>query len=232
MPLPDLPQTEIAIVELTNAFRAGQKLGAVTVNAKLTTAARAYAKYLADSGKFAHEADGRQPWDRTKAAGYSHCVVAENLASHLDSRGFETRALATAAMEGWKNSPGHRANLVLPAVTEIGVGVVQASGPHPKFLSVQLFGRPDSFKFSFKVDNRSAASVSYTVGGRDFSVEAHARITHTTCAPDEIAFKRAGNFFSGKSLAGRFTASDGAVYTLKSDAQGAVTVDAAAGKRR
>ena len=59
--LPDLPQTEIAIVEMTNAFRKDNKLGALKPNAALTAAARAFADYLGRSGKFAHEADGRRP---------------------------------------------------------------------------------------------------------------------------------------------------------------------------
>ena len=59
--LPDLPQTEIAIVEMTNAFRKESRLGEVKPNAALTAAARAFAEYLAKTGKFAHEADGHQP---------------------------------------------------------------------------------------------------------------------------------------------------------------------------
>ena len=141
--LPDLPQTEIAIVEMTNAFRKESRLGEVKPNAALTAAARAFAEYLAKTGKFAHEADGRQPAQRAEAAGYRYCLVAENLAMNLDSRGFETRALARAAVEGWKNSPGHRANMLQPTVTEIGVAVARAPDKDPKFISVQLFGRPE-----------------------------------------------------------------------------------------
>ena len=98
--LPDLPQTEIAIVEMTNAFRKESRLGEVKPNAALTAAARAFAEYLAKTGKFAHEADGRQPAQRAEASGYRYCLVAENLAMNLDSRGFETRALARAGRRG------------------------------------------------------------------------------------------------------------------------------------
>ena len=87
--LPDLPQTEIAIVEMTNAFRKASTLQEVKPNAVLAAAARAFAEYLARTGKFAHEADGREPQERTQAQGYRHCLVAENLAWNLDSRGFE-----------------------------------------------------------------------------------------------------------------------------------------------
>ena len=141
--LPDLPQTEIAIVEMTNAFRKENKLGALAPNKALAAAARAFADYLAKSGKFAHEADGRKPAARAEAQGYRYCTVAENLALNLDSRGFETRQLARNAVEGWKASPGHRANMLAPHVTEIGVAVVRAPDPDPKFISVQLFGRPE-----------------------------------------------------------------------------------------
>ena len=98
--LPDLPQTETAIIEMTNAFRAEGQLGTLEPNAALTAAARAFATYLAGSGKFSHEADGREPHDRAAVQGYRYCLVAENLASHLDSRGFEARALAREVVEG------------------------------------------------------------------------------------------------------------------------------------
>ena len=140
--LPDLPQTEIAILEMTNAFRTESKLGAVKPNAALTAAARAFAEYLARTGQFAHEADGRQPAQRAEASGYRYCLISENLAMNLDSRGFEARALAREAVEGWKNSPGHRANMLRPTVTEIGVAVARAPDRDPKFISVQVFGRP------------------------------------------------------------------------------------------
>ena len=153
--LPDLPQTEIAIVEMTNAFRQEGRLGQVKPNAVLTAAARAFADYLAKSGKFAHEADGRKPAERAEAQGYRYCLVAENLAMNLDSRGFETKALARQAVDGWKNSPGHRANLLQPIVTEIGVAVVRAPDRDPKFISVQLFGRPASLKVEFRIENKA-----------------------------------------------------------------------------
>ena len=54
----------------------------------------------AKTGKFAHEADGREPSERAEAQGYRYCLVAENLALNLDSRGFETRQLAGDAVEG------------------------------------------------------------------------------------------------------------------------------------
>jgi len=123
--LPDLPQTEVAIVELTNAFRKAGALQQVKPNPALAAAARAFAEYLARTGKFAHEADGRKPEDRAQAQGYRYCLVAENLAWNLNSRGFESAQLAREVVEGWKASPGHRENLLLRGATDIGVAVVR-----------------------------------------------------------------------------------------------------------
>jgi hypothetical protein len=226
--LPDLPRTEAAIIEQTNAFRRSEKLSPVKINSELTAAARLYADYLARSGKFAHEADGRQPADRVKAAGYKFCLVAENLAMHLDSRGFTTEGLATKAVEGWKASTGHRKNLVAPNVTETGVGVVQAKDQHPKFLSVQLFARPERLKMQFRIENRATTAVSYQAWGRSHSVEPRVTITHTTCEPTEIAFERAGNFLTGVKLGARFEARDRTVYSVIEAADGKVRVDISA----
>jgi len=135
-------------------------------NPRLDQAARSFAAYLARSGKFSHTADGRQPADRIKAAGYRYCQVAENLALNVDTRGFRTPQLAETVVTGWKNSPGHRRNMLMKSMTEIGVAVVRATPEH-RYLSVQLFGRPDSLKFKFQVRNNSRVNVTYTSFNRD-----------------------------------------------------------------
>ena len=66
--------------------------------------AAGFAHYLAKTGKFAHEADGREPSDRAAEQGYRYCLLAENLALNLDSRGFESRKLAGDVLKGWKES--------------------------------------------------------------------------------------------------------------------------------
>jgi hypothetical protein len=186
--LPDLPLTEIAIVEMTNAFRQQNRLGTLKLNKALTAAARAFADYLGRSGKFSHEADGRPPAQRAEAQGYRHCLVAENLASNLDSRGFETRKLARDVVEGWKNSPGHRANMLLPHATEIGIAVVRAPDRDPKFISVQLLGRPESLSIEFSITNRTGTEVGYRVGEEVATLAVRTTVTHTRCDPDKLLF--------------------------------------------
>ena len=153
--LPDLPQTEIAIVEMTNAFRKESRLGEVKPNAALTAAARAFADTWPRPASSRTRPMAASPPSAPRPQGYRYCLVAENLAMNLDSRGFETRALARDAVEGWKNSPGHRANMLQPTVTEIGVAVARAPDRDPKFISVQLFGRPEALKVQFRIENRA-----------------------------------------------------------------------------
>ena len=118
-----------------------------------------------------------------RAQGYRYCLVAENLAMNLDSRGFETRVLARDAVEGWKNSPGHRANMLQPTVTEIGVAVARAPDRDPKFISVQLFGRPEALKVEFRIENRAGQEVRYVLGEETHTLPARAIVTHTRLQP-------------------------------------------------
>lgn len=207
--LPDLPQTEIAIVEMTNAFRRANALQTVKPNAALTAAARAFAGYLAKSGKFAHEADGREPAERAQAAGYSYCQIAENLAWNLNSRGFETRALARQVVDGWKESPSHRANLLQAAVTEIGVAVVAAPAKDPKFISVQLFGRPEALKVTFTIQNLAGKAAYYKLGGDSDRIAPRETLTLSECTPRQLSFDR------GTEAPARFLPGNGDRFVIR-----------------
>ena len=188
--IPDLPQTEAAIIALTNSFRRSERLGEVTPSKVLTAAAHAFAAYLAKSGSFAHEADGRTPAARATAAGYRYCAIAENLALDMDSRGFSTGRLAAEAMAGWRNSPPHRKNLLAPDVTEIGVGIAKAADKE-KYLSVQLLGRPQSLSYSFKIENRTGWTISYTAGLQTVELKPRFIMTHSPCGPVAVTFQKA-----------------------------------------
>lgn len=224
MPTPDLPKVEAAIVQLTNEFRREQKLGAVAPNPVLRKAAEDFARFLARTGSFSHTADGRQPGDRAKAAGYEFCIVSENLSSNLDSRGFATQQLARDAVEGWKGSPGHRKNMVDPNVTDIAVAVARAPGEE-KYLSVQLFGRPISQRYEFTVSNASELPVAYSFAGTAHTIEKRRIITHTVCVPGILSFVGAGSWLSKQSLSAAFSVTPGANFLVEPNAHGAgVTV--------
>ncbi len=184
---PELATVEIVIVEKTNVFRRQNKLTKLKRNAVLDRAARAFARYLAQTGKFSHTADGRRPADRVKLAGYKFCLVAENLALNGNARGFTASELADQAMAGWRDSPGHRRNMLLPAVTDIGVGVAKAAGEH-RYLSVQLFGRPEALRYRFSIRNEARKQVRYTFAGKPAQLPPRSIMTHTACLSANAQF--------------------------------------------
>ena len=226
MPItPDIAAAEAAIIEMTNAFRAEQKLPPVTANPQLTAAARAYARKLGSYRALSHTADGTTPSERIAAAGYRYCQVGENLASIFDTSGFDAADYADRAVKGWEESPGHRKNMLLPYVTETGVAVAPASATEPKYIAVQLFGRPESTKYTFKITNLSGREVSYAFEEQANTVSPREIVTHTACLPSTIEFDTG----SKTGAVSRYETRGGQVFTVRPGTGGSVNIDVKAG---
>lgn len=106
---------EARVVELTNNFRAQNGLPPLTVNVQLTATAETHSQNMAVQDFFSHTGlNGSQPSDRVKASGYNYTFVGENIGA-----GYST---PEEAVQGWLNSPGHRANILNPNYQEIGIG--------------------------------------------------------------------------------------------------------------
>ena len=60
--------------------------------------------------------------------------MAENIAA-----GYPT---AEDVVSGWMNSPGHRANILSPKYTEVGVGVVNGEGKFGTYWAEEFGARP------------------------------------------------------------------------------------------
>ena len=110
---------------------------------------------------------------------------------------------------------------------EIGVGVARAPGKDPKFLSVQLFARPQSLQYEFQISNTTRDVVGYSFGGEEHEIKPRYSVTHSSCNPGEIAFDSFGGGLWGKKLSMRYEARDGLVYKLEPDADGGVRIDVA-----
>jgi uncharacterized protein YkwD len=196
-PQPDLAQVEALVVEGTNRFRDSQSRHALHTNAQLEKAARSFAEYLARTRQFDHEAGGTTPASRAKAAGYDYCFVAENIARHRTNMGFATQDLAHRLVEGWKNSPGHRRNMLEPDVIETGVATVhRREDGIDDYYSVQLFGRPRSHSVKFQVRNIGASAARYRLDEKEYDLPPRYSRIHTTCAPAALRFEapRAASF--------------------------------------
>lgn len=128
------------IINQTNQYRVEQGLPPLTLDPTLQKAAEARAKDMAVTGNFSHDVATTSPtmqnaWGFMQQAGYRYRKAGENLATLFDD--------ATSTMTGWKNSPTHNQNLVNPAYTQIGVGVVPVTykGQKTSFV-IQFFGTP------------------------------------------------------------------------------------------
>lgn len=104
------------VASLSNQYRANSGLGALTYNAQLASSAQAKAAHMVNNNYFAHDApDGSSPWDFIGNTGYAYISAGENLAL--------TNQSAASVVDGWYNSPGHRANMLSSAYSEVGYGV-------------------------------------------------------------------------------------------------------------
>jgi uncharacterized protein YkwD len=177
---PDLAEVTRLIVDRTNDFRRGEGRGPTAPDAKLGDAARDFASFIARTDRYGHEADGKTPAQRAQEHGYGYCLVLENIASLYSSEGFGTDELADRVMQGWRQSPGHRKNLLDAEVTDIGVAIAQSEKSRT-YYAVQLFGRPHSRRIEFRVANASPVSVDYELNGRVFSLPPQATRIHQEC---------------------------------------------------
>ena len=102
-------------MRLVNLARATAGCGAAAGRRRLTTAARLHSEDMALRNYFSHTSlDGRSPWDRIEAQGYT-AGSGENIAA-----GQSTPA---AVMDAWMKSTGHRANILNCSSRAIGVGI-------------------------------------------------------------------------------------------------------------
>ena len=109
-----------AVLGRVNAERKAAGLPALRLNAALTKVAQAHACDNAARGSTAHVgSDGADIGDRLRRGGIQLRVAAENTAIGMDS--------ADRAMTMWMGSKGHRANILNPQVTQLGLGVADGA---------------------------------------------------------------------------------------------------------
>jgi len=206
----DVQAVESLVIEGTNEFRASQNLSRLERNERLDRAARSFAQHLASGGAFAHESGGTTPEVRVFQAGYSACVIAENLAREYSSAGFATRELGQKLVQDWKNSPGHRRNLLERDALDTGVAVVHRSHDGVEdFYAVQLLGRAESQEVRFMVRNRSRVAIGYRVDGKAFTLNPGWGREHNRCASADLVFE-------GQAR-GRFETAKGTCYAVQLD---------------
>ena len=110
------PNYEAQMLILVNRERKKAGLKPLQHDPELVPVARAHSKDMFTRGYFAHNTpEGRDPFDRMKAAGISFMAAGENLA---------LAQTVEIAHTNLMNSPGHRANILNPAFGRIGIGIL------------------------------------------------------------------------------------------------------------
>lgn len=124
---------QVDMLAQVNAQRAANGAGPVAICNSLTRAAQAHSADQAAHNSMSHVgSDGATLVDRIARAGYGGwTALGENVAYGYGD--------VASVMNGWMNSPGHRANIVNPAYTHIGLGEANASNGTPYW--TQDFGR-------------------------------------------------------------------------------------------
>jgi cysteine-rich secretory family protein len=125
----------VNILSLTNEFRSQNGVPQLRGSSVLNTVAQRYAALMAEKDEMGHSVDGKSAGQRITAAGYTWTACAENVAWNMGQAN-----PYRAAVEQWKNSPPHRANMLNPQYTEMGAGMaISKSG---KYYFCQVFATP------------------------------------------------------------------------------------------
>lgn len=131
-----LPANVEQLLNILNSERTSRGLNPLLHHEQLAQAGRAHAAdyfslncltSLSHTGR-----DGSDPGDRIARTGLRVRTWGENLACNNQS--------AAHVMQAWMNSSGHRANILNPAFTHVGLSISTDAFGHPYW--VQVFGTP------------------------------------------------------------------------------------------
>jgi hypothetical protein len=153
---------------------------------KLDAAAKAFAGFMAETGRYGHGADGRRAAERASAAGYASCRLSENIGMIERREGLTTAALTRFFVAGWRDSRPHRAAMLAVSAVDTGIGLAKAPGAN-RYYAVQLFGRPRAKEIRYALVNRIDQPIAFRRGGKADTLSPGMAVTIRSCQPNEIA---------------------------------------------
>ena len=122
----NVEQAENDVWNLVNSERSKAGLSSLSRDSEIDQVAYDHSVAMRDNGYIYHTGPDGTPSSRLDAAGVSYMTCGENVAMGQTS--------ASAVMTAWMNSDGHRANILNPAYTHIGVGLAM-----PGYYWTQVF---------------------------------------------------------------------------------------------
>lgn len=123
------PDLEQQMLQLVNQERERRGIGPLVADTALRAVARAHSADMFQRGYFSHYTpEGKDPFDRMRAAHIGFLAAGENLA---------LAQTLSIAHTGLMHSPGHRANILNPAYHRVGIGIMEG-GVHGLMISQEF----------------------------------------------------------------------------------------------
>jgi uncharacterized YkwD family protein len=127
--IPPLSEDEQRMIDLVNMERTKEGLSPLTADPALSRVARIKSAEMIEKDYFSHTSPTYgSPFDMMKRFGITYRTAGENLACNRS---------VEAAHQALMESPGHRQNILNPAFTRIGVGIVK--GGMCGYMYTQMF---------------------------------------------------------------------------------------------
>ena len=119
---------------LVSGYRGANGLGPVSIDPELMALASEQARAMAARDKLDHSV--YHPFqDRIRNSSFDAAVAVENIGAGYDT--------LSEAFSGWRASPPHRANMLNPAVTKMGIAAAYAPASRYKVFWSLILARPD-----------------------------------------------------------------------------------------
>ena len=166
--------SSLSFLKFTNENRVSNNEQPLTLSTELTAAAQAKATDMVENNYWSHTSpSGKTPWDFINAAGYTYQLAGENLAFGFNN--------ASETINGWMNSPEHRANILTANYTNVGFGVAnspnyQGHGPETVIVAEYAEPAPAAAIISFTVPEHTVASPAVKPGSLELSAQPVSRI--------------------------------------------------------
>ncbi len=123
-----------AAASMISGFRRNNGLSPVTVDRELMRLAQEQARTMAERNELGHNV-GVSFTERIRNSSVRARAVVENVAA-----GYHTLA---EAFSGWRDSPSHRANMLTPEATRMGIAAVYAPGSKYKVFWALILASPN-----------------------------------------------------------------------------------------
>jgi uncharacterized protein YkwD len=125
-----------AAASMLSDYRRASGLPAVQPDPVLLEVARDQARRMASIDRLTHDPGGRAFVQRLNSSSYAAARAAENIGA-----GYHTLA---EAFSGWRDSPSHNKNMLLPGATRFGIATAYAPSSKYKVFWALVLAEPDT----------------------------------------------------------------------------------------